>query len=254
MSFEMKFRKFLDKHHQGYYIEKYILHDGQTHPVAIICPGGGYHWVCSFIEGRPYAKKLNRMGYSAFVVHYRCGAGREYPVPHDDLAQAIGHILRKKDRWHLDMEGYSLWGSSAGGHLASSFGTDAMGYGNYGLPKPGAIILSYPVITMYEKAHQGSRRYLLGDRPSAGMLERASVEKQITPDYPPVFLWHGLGDRDVDPGNSQLLAEALAEKGISHQYITFPGVDHGVGIGEGLACEGWFEKAVRFWENCRRQL
>ena len=43
----------LDTWHQGYYIEKYILRDGEKHPVAIICPGGGYHWVCSFIEGLP---------------------------------------------------------------------------------------------------------------------------------------------------------------------------------------------------------
>ena len=251
MSLTTKLRRFLDKHHPGYYMEKYILRDGRTHPVAIICPGGGYHWVCSFSEGLPYARKLNAMGYSAFVIHYRCGTALEYPVPQDDLGRAIGHILRNKDRWKLDMEGYSLWGSSAGGHLAASFGTDALGYKNYGLPRPAAIILSYPVITMYEKAHAGSRRYLLGDAPSPQMLEQASVEKQITADYPPTFLWHGLADRDVDPGNSRLLAEALEEKGVAHRYITFPGVDHGVGIGENLPCEGWFEDAVRFWEGHR---
>ena len=57
-----KLRKFLDKYHKGFYIEKYIINDGKKHPVAIICPGGGYHWVCSFSEGLPYAQKLNSMG------------------------------------------------------------------------------------------------------------------------------------------------------------------------------------------------
>lgn len=251
MSFQTKLRKILDKYHQGYYIEKYILNDGKKHPVAIICPGGGYHWVCSFIEGLPYAKKLNQMGYSVFVVHYNCGEGKEYPVPHNDLARAIQEIMAHSAQWNLDMEDYSLWGSSAGGHLAASFGTDSMGYKNYGLPKPAAIILSYPVITMYEKAHAGSRRYLLGDHPSEEMLEKASVEKQISADYPPTFVWHGLADKDVYPDNSKLLANALSEKGIEHVYMTFDGVNHGVGIGTGLLCEGWFEKAVCFWKTCR---
>ena len=145
-----KLRKFLDKYHKGFYIEKYIINDGKKHPVAIICPGGGYHWVCSFSEGLPYAQKLNSMGYSAFVVHYNCGVGKEYPAPHDDLSRAIKEIMAHSDEWNLDMENYSLWGSSAGGHLVASFGTDSMGYKKYNLPKPGAIILSYPVISMYD--------------------------------------------------------------------------------------------------------
>ena len=250
MGFETKLRRFLDKYHQGYYIEKYILNDGEKHPVAIICPGGGYHWVCSFSEGLPYAKKLNRMGYSAFVIHYNCGTGKEYPAPHNDLARAIEEIAAHSEQWNLDIENYSLWGSSAGGHLVASFGTDSMGYKNYNLQKPTAIILSYPVISMYEKAHVGSRKYLLGENPSQQMLEKASVERQITPDYPPTFVWHGLADRDVDPDNSKLLAQALNENGVRHMYTAFHGVDHGVGIGNGLPCEGWFEKAVSFWENC----
>lgn len=250
MTFETKLRKFLDKYHKGYYIEKYIINDGQKHSVAVICPGGGYHWVCSFIEGMPYAKKLNHMGYSAIVVHYNCGKGKEYPAPHNDLAHAIKEIMEHSEQWHLDMENYSLWGSSAGGHLVASFGTDSIGYKKYGLPKPAAIILSYPVITMYEKAHKGSRSYLLGDNPSPQMLEQASVERQITVDYPPTFVWHGLADRDVNPVNSKLLAESLTEKEVEHRYVTYNGVDHGVGIGEGLQCDGWFEKAVRFWESC----
>lgn len=252
MDLRQKIRKVLDTLHQGYYLEKYILRDGKSHPVAIICPGGGYHWVCSFTEGLPYARKLNQMGYSAFVVHYRCGAGLEYPIPQDDLARAVREIMANAKRWKLDMEGYSLWGSSAGGHLAASFGTAAMGCRKYNLPKPGALILSYPVVTMGEKAHKGSRNYLLGKDQSPQRIAFASIEQQLDSGFPPTFLWCGLDDRDVDPENSRLLAEALAEHNIPFQFLPVAGVDHGVGIGQGLPCEGWFEKAVRFWENCRR--
>ena len=187
MKFQNRIRWILDNCFKGYYLEKYILKDGHRHPLAIICPGGGYHRVCSFIEGLPYAKKLNDMGYK-----------------------------------------------------------------NYNLPKPGALILSYPVVTMGKFAHEGSRNYLLGSHPSAEQIEFASVEKQLTDDYVPTFLWCGLEDHTVDPKNSYLLKDALIKHGIPHCFLPINNVDHGVGIGEGLECEGWFEKAVQFWENNRR--
>lgn len=251
MKIKHKIRFVLDNLFKGYYLEKYILKDGKTHPVAIICPGGGYHRVCSFIEGLPYAKKLNDLGYSAIVVHYRCGEKYPYPVPQDDLARAIKYVISQKEKWNLDMEGYSLWGSSAGGHLAASFCTDAMGYKNYNLPKPGTVVLIYPVVTMGEKAHVGSRNYLLGEEQSSKRIEFASIEKQIDSDYPPTFLWCGLEDDCVEPENSYMLAKALEEHKITHIFSPIGGVNHGVGIGEGLPCEGWFEKAVRFWEEQR---
>lgn len=79
---------------------------------AVICPGGGYSLVCSFMEGLPYAKKLNEMGYSAFVVHYRVKKKAKFPAPQDDLARAIKDILGRAGALNLDTEGYSVWGSS----------------------------------------------------------------------------------------------------------------------------------------------
>lgn len=253
MKFSQRIRKIMDTLHKGYYIEKYILKDGKRHPVAIICPGGGYHRVCSFIEGLPYARKLNQMGYSAFVVHYRCGTGLEYPIPQDDLARAIREVMEHEKEWNLDMEGYSLWGASAGGHLAASFGTNDMGYKKYGLQRPGALILSYPVVTMGEHAHVGSRNYLLGENQGDERIEFTSIEKQVTSEYPPTFLWCGLSDQTVEPENSYLLEKALETCGVPHSFLPIEGVDHGVGIGEGLPCEGWFGAAVGFWDDIRRK-
>ena len=127
-----------------------------------------------------------------------------------------------------------------------------MGWKHYGLPKPGALILSYPVVTMGEKAHVRCREFLLGENQTDQLIGFTSIEKQITADYPPTFLWCGLEDRSVDPDNSRMLADALGKQGVPHEFLTVADVGHGVGIGEGLACEGWFEKAVSFWESCRK--
>ena len=252
-SLASKIREYFDTNRENVYaIRPYLVKDGKKHPVAILCPGGGYRRVCNFIEGYPYAKKLNAMGYHAVVVYYRVNVLARYPAPQEDLARAVKEVHAHAEEWKLDMQGYSVWGSSAGGHLAASFGTGNMGYQQYGLPRPGALILVYPVVTMGEKAHAGSRNYLLGESPTEEMIRFASIEQQITPDYPPTFLWWGDCDGTVDPDNSRMLRAALEENGVPCLCTEYAGVDHGIGIGKGLPCEGWFERAVDFWETQRK--
>ena len=245
-------REYLDTNRKNeYQLKPYLLKDGKKHPVAVICPGGGYRRVCSFVEGYPYAKKLNRMGYHAVVVYYRVNVLAKYPAPQDDLARAVKELHDHAEEWNLDMQGYSVWGSSAGGHLAASFGTENMGYSRYGLPKPGALILTYPVVTMGTKTHEGSRNFLIGESAQEQTVAFTSVEKQVTGAYPATFLWWGSSDSCVDPENSKMLRAALEAQGVPCRCIEYAGVEHGVGIGTGLACEGWFEEAVAFWMDHR---
>lgn len=230
--------------------DRFVIRDGKTHPFAVVCPGGGYGMVCSFIEGTPIARKLNEQGISVFIVYYRVRKKAHYPNPQDDLARAVREILDHADDYHVDPEGYSVWGSSAGGHLVASFGTASMGYSRYGLPKPRAIVLSYPVISMDPAlTHQDTHDNLLGAQATRREEDMASVEKQVTADYPPTYIWCGDADATVDPKNTQLMASALEEAGVPHRCEVFPGVDHGVGPGTGTAAEGWVERAVAFWRE-----
>lgn len=250
----MKIREFFDTYRKNEYkIVPYLIRDGKKHPVAIVCPGGGYRRVCSFMEGYPFAKELNRMGCHAIVVYYRVRDLAAFPNPQDDLARAVEEIHAHAAEWNLDMDGYSVWGSSAGGHLASSFGTESMGYEKYSLPKPGALVLVYPVVTMGEHTHAGSRNYLIGPHPAQEYAEMTSVEKQVTSTYPPTFLWWGDQDGTVDPVNSHMLKAALEANHIPNFCQEYHGVDHGVGLGKGLPCEGWIRNAVSFWLTQRNR-
>ncbi len=234
-------------HTNDYELVPYLVEDGKKHPTAIICPGGAYGMVCSYVEGEPFAKKLNRMGIHALVLYYHVREKALYPAPQNDLARAVREAHEKAEVWNLDMENYSVWGSSAGGHLAASFGTEIMGYPKYCLPKPGAMVLIYPVVTMGSLTHEGTRDHLLGKDPTSKMLHMASIEQQVTPSYPPTFLWCGDADATVSPENSRMLAAALKEAGIAVQFEEYSGIDHGVGLGTGTVCEDWLEKAVAFW-------
>lgn len=236
-----------------YAIKPYLVKDGKVHPVAIICPGGGYRRVCSFVEGHPFAKKLNTMGYHAIILFYRIREKAAFPNPQDDLARAVKEIHEHAKEWKLDMTGYSIWGSSAGGHLAASFGTESIGYVKYGLPKPGAMILIYPVITMGKYTHPGSRNYLIGSNPAPEDIEKTSIEGQITAAYPPTFLWWGDADQSVNPINSLILKAELEKHQIPCKCVEYPDVGHGVGLGKGMACEGWIADAVTFWMKQREE-
>lgn len=239
-------------HKPQYELKKYLIEDGKLHKFALVCPGGGYSMVCSFLEGEPFVADLQQAGYHVFILYYATKKNAAFPGPMDDLARAVREISAHAKDWHVDMAGYSVWGFSAGGHLAASYGTESMGYQKYHLPKPAALVLSYPVVTMDEMTHGGSREWLLGKEPTPEMIALTSVEKQVTKDYPPTFLWCGDCDTTVPPENSHRLDEALTGQGIFHEFHEYPGVEHGVGLGVGLACEGWQLDAIRFWEKARQ--
>ena len=229
-------------------IDEYVIKDGKKHPFAVVCPGGGYGYISDDNEGRPIAELLNKNGVSAFVVFYRIGENAKFPNPQDDLANAISYIIKNADVYSLIKDNYSIWGFSAGGHLVASFGLEKIGYGHYGLPKPGLLVLGYPVISMIENCHEESRENLLGTFASEEECLKVSVEKNITAKYPNTFLWCGLADHVVACEHSQNMHKALLDNGIEHIYLEYEGIDHGIGLGIGLVCEEWFERAMGYWK------
>lgn len=227
---------------------RFIIKDGKKHKCAVICPGGGYSMICSFIEGTPIARKLNEKGISCIIVYYRVGKKALYPNAVDDLARAIKEAMANADKWNLDMSDYSIWGSSAGGHLAACMGTSNMGYKRYNLPKPGAMMLSYPVITL-DKAftHMETRDNFIGKDASLEQEIFASVDKQMDKDYPPTYVWCGDSDTVVQQKNTEIMVDALRSSGVPYITDLFHDVVHGVGPGIGCNAEGWIDKAVSFW-------
>ncbi len=231
----------------GYELQKYLINDGEKHPFAVICPGGAYAAVCNFIEGRPYAEALNRKGYNAFVLYYRVREEARYPNPQDDLKRAVDEILSHADEWGVDTEGWSVWGSSAGGHLAASYCLE-----EYDAPKPVLAVLCYAVITMGEKTHPGTRDNLLGSDPDPSMIDRMSVEKHITSSYPAAYVWCGDADDLVDPDNTRMMGQVLDEAGVPNRTVVFEGIPHGAALAIGTSAEHWFDDAVEFWEEQRK--
>ena len=88
-----------------------------------------------------------------------------------------------------------------------------------------------------------------GRTTSAPLVESTSAEKLVTPAWPATFLWWGEADAAVDPTNSRMLLAAMEAAGVRCEHASWPGVGHGVGLGEGLPCAGWLQRAVEFWRQ-----
>ena len=208
-----------------------------TGAAVIVCPGGGYTHLADH-EGRPVAEWLNTLGISAFVLKYRLGPRYHHPAPLQDAARAIRTVRARATEWNIDPKRIGILGFSAGGHVASTIGT----HFDSGKPdasdpiervgsRPDLMILIYPVITMKEFAHAGSKRMLLGESPAAELVTLLSNEEQVTKETPPAFLVHTANDPTVRVENSLRFAESLKKAGVPFELNIYERGPHGFGLG-----------------------
>ena len=210
-----------------------------TGAAVIICPGGGYGHLAQH-EGEPVAQWLNTLGVAAFVLKYRLGPRYQQPAPLLDAQRAIRLVRANATKWNIDIERIGILGFSAGGHLAATAGThyDA-GNPSAADPidrvscKPSVMILLYPVITMREFTHAGSKKNLLGDNPTPELVALYSNEEHINKDTPPAFLVHTFTDTAVPLENSLAFAVALRKAKVPVELHLYERGAHGFGLGRG---------------------
>ncbi|MBL8892395.1 MAG: alpha/beta hydrolase [Planctomycetaceae bacterium] len=221
----------------------------------IICPGGGYGGLVTDAEGHRIAAWLNTHGIAGIVLEYRLPGGRSY-VPLLDAQRAIRLVRANAESWRVNLRQVGIMGFSAGGHLASTAAThfdegDPAAKDPLDRPscRPDFAVLVYPVVTMGEKTHPGSRSNLLGDNPSPELIELFSNEKQVTEKTPPMFLAHAIDDEPVPSINSQLLFAALQSSKIPAKYLELPSGGHGLNGYQGPMWEAWQFESLKWLED-----
>ena len=231
-------------------------------PAVVICPGGGYDY-CSAREGIPVAMRFAGYGVQAFVLTYTC----KVPFPTDllELAAAVRYVREHAADCEVDPDRISVIGFSAGAHLAGNLAV----YWNNPLltavfgdtqHRPDGQILCYPVITAGQFAHRGSIVNLVGeadgnafDNPRA---DAVSLEKQVSRDTPPCFLWHTADDDCVPIENSLLYLSALAAADVPFESHIYPNGAHGLSLSDETTamgewhinpvCQPWFDACIRW--------
>jgi len=228
----------------------YVHDDEEIRPAMIVVPGGGYVLV-SPTEGEIVAKAFYDKGYNAFVLTYTTNPLQTCPPklqPLKDISRAVRFVRKQARHFRIDPEKVVICGFSAGGHLCGSLavhhdaeeleptGPEYAGISN----RPDAVILSYPVISSGEYAHEGSFRALLGPEATAEELAYMSLEHHVTRRTPPVFLWHTATDDAVPVENSLLFAKACKENGVPFEMHIFGNGGHGLSLANRQWASGEF--------------
>lgn len=211
------------------------IDSSRKRPTIIICPGGGYEFT-SDREAEPIAIRMNAMGINACVLRYSVRPA-VFPTALLELSMAVALIRKNAEQWNVDVNKVIVAGFSAGGHLAASLGvfwnrsflSENLGMSNEVI-KPNGILLSYPVISSGTYAHKGSFLALLGENYDTH-LQDVSLEKQVSTDTPPTFLWHTYTDNAVPVENSFLFASALLNNKVPLEMHIYPKGVHGLSLG-----------------------
>lgn len=229
--------------------DRLIAH--RVRPALIVCPGGGYGHL-SPREGDDPAMEFFVLGYNVFVLHYslREQAGQLRPL--GELAETVNTVRENAADWHIDPEKIAVMGFSAGGHLAASLGAFWQNYSENA--RPNALVLCYPVITLGEFTHKGTRDNVTGG--DGELLEMLSIENHVTAEFPPSFVWGTVDDASVPMENSLLLVSTLRKAGVPFEYHLFAHGKHGLSTctqeveTPNPECRKWVE-LVKVWLNGR---
>ena len=184
--------------------------------VAIVSAGGGFAYVGAMQDSLPHCLALSKKGYNAFALIYRSGARTAC----EDLARAIAFIYQHEDELGVTMDGYSLWGGSAGARMAAwlgSLGTE--GFGERAYPRPAAVVMQY-----------------------TGLSEVFGNE-------PPTYNCVGTRDGIANWRTMDRRIRAIKAQGTDAMIEVFESLPHGFGLGVGTVAEGWLDHAAAFWER-----
>lgn len=233
-------------------------------PLILLCPGGGYEWT-SDREAEILALQFLAMGFNAAVLRYSV-APAVFPTALLELCEAMKIVKENAEKWHVLKDKIFVEGCSAGGHLAASLGvfwnkkwlSEKAGVANEVL-KPAGMILCYPVITSGEYAHRGSFNALLKGIETEELLEEVSLEKQVTTDTPPAFIWHTFTDDSVPVENSIFFITELRKNKVNTEFHMYPVGGHGYSTAKLITkspngneiqveCQSWLNQA-EMWVN-----
>ncbi len=214
-------------------------------PAIVKVHGGG--WATG---GRGETARWNRFlserGFDVFDIEYRLAPAAHPLDAIADVKCAIGWVARNAGSLGVDPARISVFGTSAGGHLAL---LAALTPGDAALPASCPVpagttvrsVISFygPVDLAAAYADTGSpstvrrdlRRYIGGAprrRPRSYRL--LSPVTHVERGAPPVLMFMGDKDRIVPPGQADRLEAAFGAVGARSEIVRLPATDHGFDV------------------------
>jgi acetyl esterase/lipase len=172
------------------------------------------------------AERLAGSGYTAVSVDYRLAPAHRFPAPVHDCKTAVRWIRQHADELHVDPKRVGGFGYSSGAHLVAMLATTTPRDGLEGEAPQGApssriqaaVLGGTPTDLRRFPANLTMRRFLGGSPDELPDLYAfASPITYVSPDDPPMFLYHGTRDWFVDVSQARTMAKALDDAGVPHE-------------------------------------
>lgn len=192
------------------------------YPVFLIIYGGG--WLSGFKTDKfvePMLKPLKH-GYACVVCDYTLGLDEMFPRAIIDIKMAIDFIHTNCEKYHFDDDNITIWGESAGGHLALEAALVPNDKLNIDVnSKVKNMVIFYPMVncTTVDNYYSSLGKSIdphsvfgvfMGDHLyNKESLYLASPINFISEDMPSLWLQHGLNDKLVPHEQSIELIEKM---------------------------------------------
>ncbi len=201
-------------------------------PAVLLVHGGGW-------EGRErsdmdgIAGRLAARGFVVMNVSYRFAPAHRFPAQLHDLQLATRWLRSNAARYAIDPARIGAFGYSSGGHLAALLGTVGAGealdqpHGGKDARLQAVVAGGAPLDLRKFTGGRLVPQFLgttLAENPA--LFAAASPVTHVTPDDPPMFLYHGGGDTLVDVSHSQDMKRALDAAGVRAELRVVPILGH----------------------------
>jgi acetyl esterase/lipase len=242
-------------------------------PVIVWIHGGA--WLAGSKDFAGEVTEFVDRGYAVASIGYRLSQHAKFPAQIEDCKAAIRWLRANAKTYGLDGDRIGVFGPSAGGHLAALVGTtgdvselEGNG-GNADQSSRVQAVVDFFGPTDFSKmgAHSEKGSPLNHDAPDSPearliggpvqenleKVQRANPIHYLTKDDPPFLIVHGEKDTIVPCHQSELLDEALKQKGIEVTFHKLPGAGHGGPQFSSdkieAAVEAFFEKHLKVHSN-----
>ena len=225
-------------------------------PAIIYVTGGGFI-NANKDNGIQLRMHLAEKGYVVGSISYRVAPTAKFPEPLEDVKAAIRYVKANAEKFGVDPERVGIVGGSAGGYLSAMAGTTSgtrtfdkgenlqvssevkAAVDLYGLSDLTQVGSDYSEEVQARHRSAGATEALwvngspvfggtdggiLADKNAA---EKANPINYITKKSAPMLLMHGTADTLVSPSQTDLLFQALQQKGIASERYLVKNAAHG---------------------------
>jgi len=226
-------------------LDLYLPPTGRNGPLIIWVHGGAFRMGSK--ENKVPLSYLAE-GYAVASINYRLSQHALFPAQIQDCKAAVRWLRAHAGNFGFDPDRIGVWGTSAGGHLASMVGSsegveELEGPGNLGFSSAATCVavLSGPSDLLAIVGEPSSIDRTKDDCPESQLIggglltdqpdkaRAASPVTYVDGNEPPYLILHGTKDNTVPYTQAEIMAEALEEAGCDVTFIPIENGNHGLG-------------------------